>query len=110
MYRYVHDTTHTISILGRESPGKVIDILNSARIKSTEHGLEITQVERINKFHTIEHHLEQRGVPVITYRDWTVLDQAEIERGKAQGRSRVKFIDRSSFLKALGRESATPKT
>jgi ferredoxin--NADP+ reductase len=59
---------------------------------------------------TIEHHLEQRGVPVITYRDWTVLDQAEIERGKAQGRSRVKFIDRASFLKALGRESATPKT
>ena len=59
---------------------------------------------------TIERHLEQRGVPVITYRDWTVLDQAEIERGKAQGRSRVKFIDRASFLKALGREIATPKT
>ena len=39
----------------------------------------------------------------VTYEDWKRLDQMEIERGKAQGRPRVKFTDVEEMLRALGK-------
>jgi ferredoxin--NADP+ reductase len=49
----------------------------------------------------VERRLRQRGARFLTYEDWRAIDAAEVARGKAQGRPRVKFIARSEFLEAL---------
>ena len=45
--------------------------------------------------------LEARSVRVISYEDWQAIDAAEIERGRQQGRPRIKLIERDEFLEAL---------
>lgn len=50
--------------------------------------------------------LSQRNVTWVTFEDWQVLDQLEIERGKAVGRPRVKFTEVSEMLEALHRHKA----
>jgi len=45
--------------------------------------------------------LEERGVRFITYQEWKIIDQLEIERGKAQGRPRVKFTRVEEMIQAL---------
>lgn len=41
---------------------------------------------------------------VVTYDDWRKLDALEVERGRAQGRPRVKFVTVREMLEALGRD------
>lgn len=48
--------------------------------------------------------IAQRQPNFISFADWQRLDQIEVERGKAQGRPRVKFVDVDEMLRALGRE------
>ncbi len=49
----------------------------------------------------VEQFLERRGVRPIRYDDWRALDAAEVARGRATNRPRVKFTDRAAFLGAL---------
>jgi ferredoxin--NADP+ reductase len=46
--------------------------------------------------------LAERGVRVVTYDDWRKIDAAEIERGKAVGKPREKFLTRDEMLGVLG--------
>ncbi|HEY4723575.1 MAG TPA: FAD-dependent oxidoreductase [Anaerolineae bacterium] len=50
-----------------------------------------------------EQWVKQRQPHYFSYADWRKLDQIEIERGKAQGRPRVKFTCVEDMLAALGR-------
>jgi len=50
--------------------------------------------------------LDSRGVDYTTYADWQALDQAEIERGAAQGRPRVKFSRISEMLDVIREKRA----
>ncbi len=45
--------------------------------------------------------LNTRGVRVVTFSDWQRIDAAEIERGRAVGKPREKFITPSAMLEAL---------
>jgi ferredoxin--NADP+ reductase len=38
----------------------------------------------------IEAFLRERGIDVVTYGDWQILDQYEVAAGRARGRPRVK--------------------
>jgi ferredoxin--NADP+ reductase len=53
--------------------------------------------------------LDQRNVAYVTFEDWKLLDQLEQERGKEQGRPRVKFTSVNEMLEALRkhREAST---
>jgi ferredoxin--NADP+ reductase len=46
--------------------------------------------------------LSERGVRVVSYEDWQKIDAAEIERGKAVGKPREKFLTSDDMLKNLG--------
>jgi len=46
--------------------------------------------------------LSERGVKVVSYDDWLKIDAAEIERGKAAGKPREKFLTSDDMLKVLG--------
>ena len=51
--------------------------------------------------------LKERGVPVIQWRDWEVLDAHERALGEADGRERVKVVPRDEMTNiALGRDVA----
>lgn len=52
----------------------------------------------------IEEHLRERGVRWVTFSDWQRLDRLEVQKGKAQGRPRVKFCRIEEMLEALDRE------
>ena len=54
---------------------------------------------------TIIEMLEARKPAFITFEDWKVLDEIEIQRGAAIGRSRVKFTTVDEMLEALGKTS-----
>lgn len=45
--------------------------------------------------------LQSRGVQVVTFADWLILDQLEQSNGTNQGRPRIKFTDSPSMLAAL---------
>ena len=47
--------------------------------------------------------LQARKPTYITFDDWKVLDEIELQRGKAIGRSRVKFTTVEEMLDALGK-------
>ena len=47
--------------------------------------------------------LQARKPTYITFDDWKVLDEIELQRGKAIGRSRVKFTTVEDMLEALGK-------
>ncbi len=49
----------------------------------------------------VEDLLKERGVPYITYTDWSVLNGAEVSRGKPQGRPRVKFTSVPEMLEVI---------
>lgn len=46
-------------------------------------------------------HLEERGVRVIRFAQWQLLDRLEVARGEKEGRPRVKFVRRDEMLDAL---------
>ena len=46
--------------------------------------------------------LRSRGVPVVDWAAWRVLEQAEYAAGEAAGRERVKLHDRAGMLRAAG--------
>ncbi|WAH97426.1 FAD-dependent oxidoreductase [Arthrobacter sp. MMS18-M83] len=46
--------------------------------------------------------LRSRGVPVVDWAAWRVLEQAEYEAGEAAGRERIKLHDRADMLRAAG--------
>ena len=50
---------------------------------------------------SIENLLYERNIPYVTYADWQLLDQLEIERGQAVGRPRLKFTRIDEMLQAL---------
>jgi ferredoxin--NADP+ reductase len=43
--------------------------------------------------------LQQRGVAYIDWANWLMIDQRERELGEAEGRERIKLVDREDFLK-----------
>lgn len=50
------------------------------------------------------HLLKERGVPVVQWRDWEVLDEHERQLGENEGRERVKVVSREDMTDiALGR-------
>jgi ferredoxin--NADP+ reductase len=49
--------------------------------------------------------LNARGVRVVSFPDWQRIDAAEIERGRALGKPREKYLSSSAMLEAL---SETP--
>ena len=49
----------------------------------------------------IEQLLERRECDYVTYEDWSMLDQAETERGAEHGRPRVKFIRVPEMLSVI---------
>jgi len=46
--------------------------------------------------------LKNRGIRVVSFADWQVIDSAEIERGKAKGKPREKFATKEEMLALLG--------
>jgi ferredoxin--NADP+ reductase len=55
--------------------------------------------------------LEKRGVRMFNYQDWSMLDTAEISRGKPKGKPREKFTRIDEMLAApTGREAGRSKT
>ncbi len=46
--------------------------------------------------------LKERGVQVVSFDDWKLLDELELSGGREQGRPRRKFTDVPSMLRALG--------
>jgi len=48
--------------------------------------------------------IRSRRPDVVTYGDWTRLDQMELERGEAEGRPRVKFTSRDEVREALSKD------
>jgi ferredoxin/flavodoxin---NADP+ reductase len=51
--------------------------------------------------------IKARKPDFVTYQDWLMIDQIEIERGQAQGRPRLKFTDVSEMLSALAEAKRT---
>ena len=49
--------------------------------------------------------IETRKPTYITFDDWKILDELEIQRGVAIGRSRVKFTTIEEMLDALGKQA-----
>lgn len=45
--------------------------------------------------------LEEHKPDYVTYADWQIIDQLEIEKGEAQGRPRIKFTEIDAMLDAL---------
>lgn len=54
-----------------------------------------TAPEAVNNF------LEERGVRYVSYEDWQLIDQTEMQRGEVMGRPRVKFTDPTDMLRLL---------
>ncbi len=51
--------------------------------------------------------LENRGIRYVSWQDWKLIDAAEVEAGKAQGRPRVKFTTVQAMFQALQRAVET---
>lgn len=51
----------------------------------------------------VEALLQSRNVQFVSFSDWKLLDQLEVESGREQGRPRRKFTDVSSMLDAIAR-------
>jgi ferredoxin--NADP+ reductase len=48
-------------------------------------------------------YLSRNGVKVVDYDTWKKIDAAEIDRGKAEGKPREKFVNVNDMLAAVGR-------
>jgi ferredoxin--NADP+ reductase len=48
-------------------------------------------------------HLSRNGIRVVDYDTWKKIDAAEIDRGKAEGKPRVKFVNVDEMLAAVGK-------
>jgi ferredoxin--NADP+ reductase len=48
----------------------------------------------------VEALLQERGVPYIDWANWLQIDHRERELGEAEGRERIKLVEREDFLKA----------
>jgi ferredoxin--NADP+ reductase len=53
----------------------------------------------------VEELLSERAADFVTYAGWGAIDRAEVERGKPQGRPRVKFVRVEEMLEAAAEES-----
>jgi ferredoxin--NADP+ reductase len=49
----------------------------------------------------VENLLKERGINYVTYTDWQKLNKAEISRGEAQGRPRVKYHRVQDMLEVI---------
>jgi ferredoxin--NADP+ reductase len=47
--------------------------------------------------------LAERGIDVMSWTDWRAIDQAEVERGRAAGRPREKFVSVAEMLDVVRR-------
>jgi ferredoxin/flavodoxin---NADP+ reductase len=56
----------------------------------------------------VENLLHERGVRYVSYDDWKVIDKIETERGKEQGRPRVKFTNPAEMLQVLEARAPQP--
>ncbi|MDZ7703769.1 MAG: hypothetical protein U5L04_04700 [Trueperaceae bacterium] len=52
----------------------------------------------------VEAFLEAKGVSFVTFDDWLLLDKFETERGKQEGRPRIKVVQREEMLARVGLE------
>jgi ferredoxin--NADP+ reductase len=50
--------------------------------------------------------LNDKNIPFVTYEDWGIIDQLEIERGEAIGRPRLKFSNVDDMIRALNEYKA----
>lgn len=49
--------------------------------------------------------LEKRGIDYVTFDDWKILDQIEVNRGARRGAPRIKFTHVDDMLSAVGRKN-----
>jgi ferredoxin--NADP+ reductase len=56
----------------------------------------------------VEALLCQRKIQVVSYADWQIVDQLELEHGQASGRPRLKFASQEDMLAALAERKRTP--
>ena len=97
----------------KRGPSGVIGTNKPDAVETVKHLLADTANSRM---HTptagregLEALLNERDVRYVSFDDWQVIDQIEIERGEAQGRPRVKLTEPGTMLKLLDeRKSAQP--
>ena len=73
----------------KETVERMMEDLANGRVFTPSHP-EPEAVERL---------LEERGVAYVSYENWKRIDAYEVERGKSQGRPRVKLTDRKEMLR-----------
>jgi ferredoxin--NADP+ reductase len=49
----------------------------------------------------VKAYLQQKGIRIVSFDDWKRIDQAEIERGQAKGKTREKFTSADEMLACL---------
>ena len=54
----------------------------------------------------IDELLRERGVRVVSFRDWKQLDDVEVARGARRGAPRDKLVDVEAMLEILGQPAA----
>jgi len=72
-----------------ETVNQVLDAFEAGRLPSPRDPEDVTAT------------LERLGVNFVTYSDWKLLDQVEVQSGRAEGRPRRKFTDVSAMLRAI---------
>jgi ferredoxin--NADP+ reductase len=77
----------------RETVDRMLEDLAAGKLLPAEN----TSLEAVDRM------LAERGIDFVSYDDWVKIDLAEVERGKAQGRPRVKITAMEEFMKVLGR-------
>ncbi|RME09729.1 MAG: NADP oxidoreductase [Ardenticatenia bacterium] len=81
-------------------------------VATSEHIIEDARAGRLFTPETIdpdviEQFVRERQPDFVSWEDWLILDRLEVERGKAQGRPRVKFTSVEEMLEAIRREKMT---
>ena len=91
-------------IIGTNKPDSVATVEKLLEDMRAEKLLTPTSPSRT----ALESLLKERGVKVVTYADWQMLDALEIERGEALGRPRLKITRISEMLGVLAERQAEP--
>ncbi len=90
----------------KRGPSGVIGTNKPDSVETVESLLEDMRAGKLNRPANptrgdFEALLEEREIRYVTFQDWLILDQIEVERGKMQGRPRVKFSDVNEMLEVI---------
>lgn len=84
-------------VIGTNKPDSQESV--SALLDDIEHGVSLNPSDPTAE--AVEELVRERKPDFVSYADWQIIDQLEIERGEAIGRSRLKFTEVSDMLSAL---------